>query len=120
MENSIVVFSYSSCSTCRKSLKWLDENKLQYKLKDIVNEPPSKQILRKAFEQYGERNKLFNTRGTSYRLLGAKKVKEMSDFEAIEALSLDGKLIKRPFLVIKHSEILVGFDQSIWSELLLG
>ena len=69
--------------------------------------PPSMDVLKDAIKQLGERKKLFNTNGLSYRNLGSKAVKAMSDSEALEALALDGKLIKRPLLITEKGQILV-------------
>lgn len=29
------VYCYSKCTTCKKALKWLDDNKIEYELIDI-------------------------------------------------------------------------------------
>ncbi len=119
MKSKVLVYSYASCSTCRKALKWLRENNIEYDIEDIVKHPPDKKILRYAMDQVDERKKLFNTNGLSYRQIGAAVVKSMNDEEALEALSLDGKLIKRPFLVKDEQEILLGFNIKVWTDNLL-
>ena len=120
MTSNVRIYSYSSCTTCKKALKWLTENKIEYELIDIALCPPNKEILIDAISQLGERKKIFNTSGLSYRKLGSKLVKAMSDSEAIEALAVDGKLIKRPFAITQEGRILVGFSPSIWGEFLLN
>ena len=119
MTSNVRIYSYSSCTTCKKALKWLNENKIEYELIDIALCPPSKEILIDAISQLGERKKIFNTSGVSYRSLGSEVVKAMSDPEALEALAIDGKLIKRPFLITETGKILVGFKPEIWSDILL-
>jgi len=119
MTSNVRIYSYSSCTTCKKALKWLNENKIEYELIDIALCPPSKEILIDAISQLGERKKIFNTSGVSYRSLGSEVVKAMSDSEALEALVVDGKLIKRPFLITETGKILVGFKPEIWSDILL-
>ena len=116
---SIRIFSYSSCSTCRKALKWLDKFHIEYELNDIVKNPPSEKLLALAIKQLGDKKLLFNTRGISYRNLGAEVVKKMNNEQAIQALNHDGKLIKRPFLVSSKGDILIGFIESNWEKLLL-
>ena len=119
MTSNVRIYSYSSCTTCKKALKWLSENKIEYELIDIALCPPSKEILIDAISQLGERKKIFNTSGLSYRSLGSDVVKAMSDSEALEALAVDGKLIKRPFLITETGKILVGFKPELWSDILL-
>ena len=119
MKTSLRIYSYSGCSTCRKALKWLGDNKVAYDLEDIVQNPPSKDLLKEAINQLGSTKPLFNTSGISYRALGSETVRAMTNNEAIEALASDGKLIKRPFLKTRSGEILVGFKPDVWSVILL-
>jgi len=119
MTSQIQIYSYARCTTCRKALKWLQDNHIDYKLIDIVQSPPSKDILRDAIKQLGDRKKLFNTSGLSYRNLGSEVVKSMNDVQAIEALASDGKLIKRPFLLTGTGEVLTGFKIDSWTAVLI-
>ena len=119
MAELIQVYSYSSCSTCRKALKWLADNSIKYQLIDIVKSPPSVSMISDAFQRIEKRKLIFNTNGLSYRSLGAKVINSMSDQDAIKALASDGRLIKRPFLVHPKGEILLGFKPDQWSDLLL-
>ena len=114
----ITIYSYSACGTCKKALKWMDENDLKYDLIDIITKPPTRQLLEKAISQYGTKKPLFNTSGVSYRKLGASKVKAMSDEEGVDILTMDSKLIKRPFLITNKEIILIGFKKDLWEEVL--
>ena len=117
---SIKIYAYSRCSTCRKALKWLDENNLKYDVIDIINNPPSKDILKKALLQFNNKKLLFNTHGGSYRKLGASAIASMSKPEAIDALAKDSKLIKRPFIISNRNKIVIGFKLKEWEEELLN
>lgn len=116
----IKVYEYKACSTCKKALKFLKDNDIEHKAIPIVDSPPSKSELKKMLKFLdGEIKKLFNTSGQVYRELGLKdKVGSMSADEAIDLLSQNGKLIKRPFL-ISSSVGTVGFKEATWNELLL-
>ena len=113
------LFSYSSCSTCRKAIKWLRNNNISFELIDLISEPPSKKILILASKLYGDRKRLLNTSGASYRSIGKDAIKEMSDEAFYDNLLKDPKLIKRPFLFVQDENILVGFNEEKWSEQLL-
>tara|TARA_B100000965_G_scaffold166071_1_gene138408 strand:- start:3223 stop:3570 length:348 start_codon:yes stop_codon:yes gene_type:complete len=113
------LFSYSSCSTCRRAIKWLEKHDIPFELIDILNNPPSKEMLISASEQYGDRKYLLNTSGLIYRSIGSKVVKEMSDKELFEKLLIEPRLIKRPFLFKPNKFFLVGFKEEKWSEKLL-
>lgn len=115
----MIVYQYPKCSTCRKSLKFLSGEGIDFEAKDIVADPPSKTALKKAHKLSGlPLGKLFNTSGQSYRNGGFKeKLKSMSAEQAFTALAADGKLIKRP-LLIGDGFALVGFREDEWRQAL--
>ena len=100
-------------------MAWLDRNRIDYELINIVENPPSKEILRQALDYVDSMKMLFNINGVSYKELGANVVKSMTSIDAINALNSDGKLVKRPFLININDQILVGFNEDIWSSALL-
>ena len=107
------LYSYPSCSTCRKAIAWLQSSATTFDLVDITVQPPSHEELARALEQLG-RKRLLNTSGQSYRALGAAAVQAMDDPTLLQALAADGKLIKRPFLILDDGRILTGFQQAEW------
>ncbi len=111
------MFHYPKCSTCRKALKWLDEQGIEHTRVDIVEHPPSKAKLERALKLSGaELRRLFNTSGQSYRGGGWKdKLPTISKAEALAALAADGKLIKRP-LLLADEFALIGFDAGQWAD----
>ena len=113
------LFSYSSCSTCRRAIKWLKSNDIAFELIDILKTPPSKKMLILACEQYGNRKYLLNTSGVIYRSIGSEVVKKMSDEELFEQLFIEPRLIKRPFFFNSNTCFLIAFKEEKWSEILL-
>ena len=113
------LFSYSSCSTCRRAIKWLKNNNLSFELIDILKSPPSKKMLISASELYGDRKYLLNTSGAIYRSIGSNVVKKMTDNELFEKLFIEPRLIKRPFFYKSSKCFLVGFKEEKWAEKLL-
>lgn len=111
----MLVYQYPKCGTCRKALKFLDAEGVEHRTKDIVTDPPSKALLKKALKRSGlPVRKFFNTSGQSYRQGGFKeKLETMTDDQALNALAADGKLIKRP-LVVEGDFVLVGFREDEW------
>ena len=80
------LFSYSSCSTCRRAIKWLKNNDIAFELIDLLKSPPSKEMLISASELYGDRKYLLNTSGVMYRSIGSDVIKKMTDKELFEKL----------------------------------
>lgn len=111
------LYQYPKCSTCRKATKFLDAKGVSYESIDITITPPSLSELQLMLESMGDIKKLFNTSGVQYRELDMKsRLPNMSNDEAIELLSSNGKLIKRPFL-IGDSVAIVAFKEEAWSAL---
>ena len=109
---------YPKCSTCQKAKKWLDENKIEYTERHIVEANPSENELRTWYERSGlPLKKFFNTSGLLYKEMKLKdKLPEMSEEEQIALLATNGKLVKRP-LVVTDSFVLVGFKPDEWEKL---
>ena len=108
---------YPKCTTCQKAKKWLDDNKIEYELRDIKEDNPSLVELSTWYKMSGlPIKKFFNTSGLLYKSMELKdKLPAMSEEEQLRILSTDGMLMKRP-LVIGEDFILVGFKESEWSE----
>jgi arsenate reductase len=109
------VYQYPKCSTCRKALAFLEKRGVAFDSVDIVKSPPSKAELTRAMKLAGVPvKKLFNTSGQSYREgRFGERLPEMSESEALDALTRDGKLVKRP-LVLGRDYALVGFDEAAY------
>ena len=110
---------YPKCSTCQKAKKWLKSNDIEFISRDIIENTPTYEELKKWInESEYEIKKFFNTSGLLYKNLNLKdKLETMSDKEKIELLSKNGMLIKRP-LLIKDDTILIGFNIKQWEETL--
>ena len=108
---------YPKCTTCQKAKKWLDDNKIEYELRDIKEDNPSLAELTTWYKMSGlPLKKFFNTSGLLYKSLALKdKLPAMSEEEQLKLLATDGMLVKRP-LVIGNDFVLVGFKESEWSE----
>ena len=108
---------YPKCTTCQKVKKWLDDNDIEYKLRDIKEDNPTFEELSKWYKMSGlPLKKFFNTSGLLYKSMGLKdKLSTMSEKEQLKLLSTDGMLVKRPLLIGKDF-VLVGFKEKEWSE----
>lgn len=108
---------YPKCTTCRKAQKWLDDNGVEYELRDIKEDNPKFSELEKWYKISGlPLKRFFNTSGLLYRSMELKdKLPSMSEEEQLKLLASDGMLVKRPMLV-GDDTVLVGFKEGEWSE----
>ena len=106
---------YPKCTTCQRAKKWLDDNGIQYELRDIKLDNPTFDELDAWRRASGlPLKKFFNTSGLLYKSLDLKnKLPEMSEGEMLDLLSSDGMLVKRP-LLISDDFVLVGFKEIEW------
>ncbi len=111
----IKVYCYAKCTTCKKALKWLDDNKIAHTVIDIKEDHPDEKTLRRLYKKSGlPLKKFFNTSGQLYRELElSKKLPDMSEDEMFKLLALDGMLVKRP-LLITDDKVLTGFKEADW------
>lgn len=110
---------YPRCSTCKKAVKWLEDNGIEYTYRDIKEENPSEEELREWHAISGlPLKRFFNTSGMLYRDMQLKdKLPAMSEDEMFKLLASDGLLVKRP-IAVADGKVLVGFKQAEWEETL--
>ena len=134
----VIVYCYNRCSTCKKAIKYLEENilnnnknskNIELELKDIITEKPDLKEMIKIIETKYNKNiseitrdelkVFFNTSGILYRENNIKdKIKDEKnsiDDILINILISDGKMIKRPLVIVKEGNkkdhILLGFKE---------
>ena len=108
---------YPKCTTCQRAKKWLDDNKIEYELRDIKLDNPTVVELTEWYNKSGlPIKKFFNTSGLLYKSLDLKnKLPEMSEDEMLGLLATDGMLVKRP-LLIGDDFVFVGFKEAEWDK----
>jgi len=111
------VYTYRNCDTCRKALKFLTAQGVEFQEIPIREQPPTKAELKRMLEIYGDDlRKLFNTSGLDYKALNMKdKLPTLSADEALNLLNQNGNLVKRPFLLTDKTG-LVGFKEDEWAK----
>ena len=110
---------YPKCSTCKKAKKWLEDNKIEFGDRHIIENNPTENELKEWIRKSGkEIKKWFNTSGLKYKELNLKdKLPNITDEEKIKILASDGMLVKRP-IFISDKGILIGFKEEEWKDTL--
>lgn len=109
---------YPKCTTCQKAKNWLDDNNIEYELRDIKLNNPTYEELSEWHKKSGlPLKKFFNTSGLLYKSLELKaKLPTMTEDEMLKLLATDGMLVKRPILV-GTGFVLVGFKDADWKKI---
>ena len=113
------VYVYSKCSTCRDALRLLEERGVTPEVVPIREQPPTVAELRQMLGYLGgDVRRLYNSSGMDYRSMGLKDhLPQMSLEEALELLSKNGNLVKRPFALAADRGV-VGFKREQWDAFL--
>lgn len=114
-ENMIKFICYPKCTTCQRARKWLDDNKIEYEMRDIKLDNPTYDEL-KVWHTVSKQplKKFFNTSGLIYKSLSlSTRLPSMSEEEMLSLLASDGMLVKRP-LAIGDGLVLIGFKEAEW------
>lgn len=108
---------YPKCTTCQKAKRWLDDNKIEYNLRDVKSNNPSFEELSRWYTMSGlPLKKFFNTSGILYKSMELKtKLPTMTEEEQLKLLATDGMLVKRP-IVVDDDFVLVGFRETEWQD----
>ncbi|RXZ80099.1 arsenate reductase family protein [Paenibacillaceae bacterium] len=106
------VYYYPKCGTCRKALKWLEDNDRELERFDLFEEGPSAETVREWLALSGlAMKKFFNTSGEVYKEMNLKdKLSDMTDEEQINLLASNGRLVKRP-VVSDGKQVTVGYKE---------
>ena len=106
---------YPPCSTWKKAKQWLEEQGVQYVVRNIKEQNPTYEELKQWHEQSGlPLKRFFNTSGLLYKSLHLKeRLPEMSEEEQLRLLATDGMLVKRPILITDQG-LHIGFKVEEW------
>ena len=54
-----LLIGYKSCSTCKKTEKFLEEKKIEYKFQDVKEEKPEKNQIKDLYEKWSWNKEIF-------------------------------------------------------------
>lgn len=108
------IYGIKNCDTVKKSIKWLNENKIDFEFHDFKKEAPSSLLVKQWFEKI-DKNKLINKRGTTWRKLddAQKAIEDLNGL--IQLVVSNPSLLKRPVVQYRNTWS-VGFDANEWQQ----
>jgi arsenate reductase (glutaredoxin) len=117
-EAHMLLYHYPACQTCKKAIAFLNQASIPHTPIHIVESPPSRDQLERWWRTSGvDLKRLFNTSGQSWKTLDlTARWGGLDDDSKLDILAADGKLIKRPILVVDEDHAHFGFKQLEWSE----
>ena len=109
----IRIYGIRNCDTMKKAFAWLDAHALTYEFHDYKKLGVDAETLAGWLTRVG-RDKLVNTRGTTWRKLDENAKSIDSDAEAVALMTAHPSLIKRPVVEGEDGSLLVGFDAELY------
>ena len=91
----INIYGLKNCDSCRKALRWLDDNNYSYEFFDFKKNSLTKNKIKEWLKVHGI-NKVLNKKSTTWRQLD-QNIKEKYLIDALTILEKFPTLIKRPF-----------------------
>jgi arsenate reductase (glutaredoxin) len=114
---SITIYGIANCDTVRKARAWLAERELAYEFHDYKKQGVPEAALAGWMAVLGW-ERLLNRRGPTWRKLDPARQAAVHDAASARALMVEQpSVIRRPVLV-RGTELRVGFDPDDWTRLL--
>lgn len=111
----IALYTLKTCDTCKKALKWLDEQAIAYENRDVRADGLDRGTIRKIVTAIGG-DKAMNRRSTTWRSLSDAEKTNIDDQKAIDLIEANPTLMKRPVFMIAD-DIHAGFDEDVREKL---
>ena len=107
----IIVYGIPNCDTTKKTITWLNKNKISFCFHDYKQDGISKQKLETWCSKLGWET-IFNKRSTTWRELSEAEQKKITgQAAAIKIMMEHNSIIKRPVIEI-GSKLVVGFNEN--------
>ena len=113
----ITLYGISNCDTIKKARNWLQSNNLEYEFHDYKKLGCDQKLGKRFLKEFGLESTI-NRRGTTWRKLPDEIKQELNSEKALELMTDNPSLIKRPILEGPGSW-LIGFDSDAWADALL-
>ncbi|MBU0632677.1 Spx/MgsR family RNA polymerase-binding regulatory protein [bacterium] len=107
----VVVNGIKNCDSVKKAISFLKENSIEYSFRDFKTDGVDCDEIKK-WLQRSDINKLFNTKGTTYRKLNLKEL-NLDDSKKADWLCKENLLIKRPVIQYDNG-IIIGYDKELY------
>jgi len=104
----IDLYGIPNCDTVKKARRWLDDQGIEYVFHDFKKEGVTPAQLQDWIDQAGL-DVVLNRRGTTWRKLPDDVKQNVDTARAIELLTEQPSMIKRPVLIQEDGSVHIGF-----------
>ncbi|MEO0573897.1 MAG: Spx/MgsR family RNA polymerase-binding regulatory protein [Pseudomonadota bacterium] len=111
----ICIYGIKQCDTCRKALRWLDDNNISYEWQDVRVTPLHADQIHE-WTQSLDWTTLVNKRSTTWRELDETARESLNETSVVDQLLATPTLIKRP-VAVHDGGVTVGFSAKSYQAL---
>lgn len=111
------IYGIKNCDTVKKSIKWLEQNKIEFNFHDFKKDGLSPGLLT-TFVEKSSWDALLNKRSTTFRNLPSTIKDNLTEEVMFDAVLKQPTLLKRPIL-INATTTCVGFKENDYQDHLL-
>ncbi|WEY91346.1 transcriptional regulator MgsR [Bacillus subtilis] len=109
MEQQLTFYSYTSCTSCRKTKHWLKAHQIEFNERHLFRETPTREELKYILSLTTEGiDEILATRSQTFKNLNLN-IEEMTVNEVLELLIEKPKLLRRPILV-DNKKLVIGYN----------
>jgi regulatory protein spx len=107
----VTLFSFPSCGSCRKARKWLKENNIPFKERNLIREPLKKDEIKYILQltEIGT-EEIISTRSKAFQKLDLK-IETLSMKELYVMIEKQPSMLRHPIIVDKK-RLQVGFNEN--------
>ncbi|CAM3676391.1 Spx/MgsR family RNA polymerase-binding regulatory protein [Cytobacillus oceanisediminis] len=107
--SQLTFFTYPSCTSCRKTKKWLTAHSIEFVERHLFKDTPSpREILKILSLTTSGLDELLATRSQTFKNL-EQNLDELSLSEVVQIVIKDPKLLRRPILT-NGEKIVIGYN----------
>ena len=117
MSDELTLHGIPNCDSVKKARRWLDDNGLAYAFHDFRKDGVDAALLDGWIDTLDDWGVLLNRRGTTWRKLEESEKEDLDRERAVALMVEHPTVIKRPVLEY-GGRVLVGFDETMYRELL--
>ena len=112
----LTIYTLKTCDTCKKALKWLNENEVAHKNHDVRVDGLTREIVVDLVNVLGVEAAV-NKRSTTWRDLSDQQKDGLAKESAISLIEANPTLLKRPVFVF-DDQIIAGFHDAVKQKIL--
>ncbi|WP_370222056.1 Spx/MgsR family RNA polymerase-binding regulatory protein [Cytobacillus sp.] len=114
--SQLTFFTYPSCTSCRKTKKWLTAHSIDFEERHLFRETPSPGELLKILSlTTSGLDELLATRSQTFKKL-EQNLEELSLSEVVQMVIKEPKLLRRPILTNGY-KIVIGYNPDAFKKI---